>query len=193
MMMSRGVLHQIDRELGLPCSAPTSHFLQLVRNLSAALILFLIFPESAQAQSLAPFLDSSAIAWAEYGGMLAIGWGVGVTGWLVTGHQAVSCLFVEMPRAWKLWQRKILTNSFPIYKYLIGGGLLLLLGTLLVNQLWGVWTQAFDVGIVAGTAVGAAHSFLNAQESGNPIDFLEANQRFLNEKEVTLFTEYERP
>lgn len=192
-MMNRGVLHRIGTALGLACSPPTSHLSQIVRNLSAVLILFLFFPEPAQAQSLAPFLDSGAIAWTEYFGMLAIGWGVGVTGWLVTGHQAVSCLFVEMPRAWKLWRRKILTNSLPIYKYLIGGGLLLLLGTVLVNQLWGVWTQAFDVGIVAGMVVGVANSFLNAQELGNQIDFLEANQRFLNEKEVTLFTEYERP
>jgi hypothetical protein len=51
------------------------------------------------AQSLESFLMPDVMAWAEYFGVLAIGWGVGVTGWLTTGHQAVSCLFVDVPRA----------------------------------------------------------------------------------------------
>lgn len=141
------------------------------------------------AQSLESFLGPGAMAWAEYFGILAIGWGVGVTGWLTTGHQAVSCLFVDMPRAWKLWQKKVLTSSLPVYKYLAGGGLLLVLGTLLVNQLWGIWTQAFDVGIMTGVVVGAGHSFVNAREFGGQIDFLEANERFLNKGKVSLFPE----
>jgi hypothetical protein len=62
------------------------------------LLLFLV-PQSAVAQSLESFLRPDVMAWAEYFGVLAIGWGVGVTGWLTTGHQAVSCLFVDVPRA----------------------------------------------------------------------------------------------
>lgn len=142
------------------------------------------------AQSLESFLRPGVMAWAEYFGIFAIGWGVGVTGWLITGHQAVSCLFVDMPRAWKLWQKKVLTSILPVYKYLAGGGLLLLLGTLLVNQLWGIWTQAFDVGIMTGLVVGAGHSFVNAREFGGQIDFLEANERFLNKNKVSLFPEW---
>lgn len=190
--MDREMIQQVYTPSGLSFPTPMSLGPQIARILPAALILLLV-PESARAQSLVPFIDSGAIAWGEYFGVLATGWGVGVTVWLVTGHQAVSCWFVDMPRAWKLWQKEILTSSLPIYKYLVGGGLLLLLGTFLLNQLWGIWTQAFDVGVMAGVVVGAAHSFMNAQEVGSQIDFLEANQRFLNEKEVSLFTEYERP
>jgi hypothetical protein len=141
------------------------------------------------AQSLESFLMPDVMAWAEYFGVLAIGWGVGVTGWLTTGHQAVSCLFVNMPRAWKLWQKKMLTSSLPVFKYLAGGGLMLLLGTLLFAQLWGIWTQAFDVGMMTGLVVGVGHSFANAREFGGQIDFLEANERFLNKNNVSLFPE----
>jgi hypothetical protein len=98
-----------------------------------------------------------------------------------------------MPRAWKLWQKGILTSRLPIYKYLLGGGLLLVLGIVLVDQLWGVWTKAFDVGVIAGVVVGAWFSFVNARKFRNQIDFLEANQRFLNENKVPLFTESEKP
>lgn len=167
--------------------------MQTARILPVTLVLLLLFPESAGAQSSASIIESGALEWGEYFGMLAIGWGIGVTGWLVTGHQAVSCLFVDMPRAWKLWQKQVLTSSLPIYKYLIGGGLLLLLGTLLLHQLWGIWTQAFDVGVVGGVVVGAGYSFMNVRGYRSQIDFLEANQRFLNENKVPLFTELEKP
>jgi hypothetical protein len=187
------MVQQVDPASGPTYSGPPFLVTQIARIWPATLILFLFFPEMARAQPLAPFIDSGAIAWGESFGVFAIGWGVGVTGWLVTGHQAVSCLFVDVPRAWKLWQKKILTSGLPIYKYLIGGGLLLLLGTVLVDQLWGIWTQAFDVGMVAGVVVGVWFSFMKAREFRNEIDFLEANQRFLNENKVSLFTEYERP
>lgn len=165
--------------------------MQIARVLPATVILLLLCPEPGMADSLLPLTGSEAMAWAEYSGMLAIGWGVGVTGWLVTGHQAVSCLFVDMPHAWKLRQKKVLTSSLPIYKYLIGGGLLLLLGGLLVDQLWGIWTRAFDIGVMLGGLLGVAYSFTNVRGLKNKIDFLEANQRFLNEEKVNLFTEQE--
>lgn len=166
--------------------------MQTARIVLATLVLLLLFPESAGAQSLAPGVKSEIMEWGEYFGMFAIGWGVGVTGWLVTGHQAVSCLVVDIPRAWKLWQKEVLTSSLPIYKYLLGTGLLLLLGTLLVTQLWGIWTQAFDVGVVAGVVVGAGRSFRNPQGHRSQIDFLEANQRFLDENKISLFTKVEK-
>lgn len=165
--------------------------MRLVRFLAVTTALTLLFAPSAAAQTDLSIRGSEVLSWGEYFGMLAIGWGVGVTGWLVTGHQAMSCLFADMPRAWKLWQKKVLTSSLPIYKYLIGGGLLLLLGTILIHQLWGFWTQAFDVGLLAGVVVGAGHSFVTVREQGSQIDFLEANQRFLNEKKVPLFTDYD--
>ncbi|MFB6098562.1 MAG: hypothetical protein ABEK84_05515, partial [Salinibacter sp.] len=113
--------------------------------------------------------------------------------WLVTGHQAMSCLSVDMPRAWRLWRKNVLTSRVPVYKYLLGGSLLIVLGVVLVEQLWGFWEDAFDVGLLAGIVVGAGHSLIKTREEGNQIDFLEANQRFLNEKRVRLFTEYEKP
>lgn len=171
-------------------STPTA--MRFVSLLFAPLML-LVLPPSAMAQASVPGLESGMLEWGEYAGMLAVGWGAGVTGWLVTGHQAVSCLFVDMPRAWKLWRKRVLTSSLPIYKYLIGGALLLVLGTFLMDQLSGVWTHAFDVGVLAGVVVGAVHSFATARKYRNQIDFLEANQRFLNEGEVSLFTEYKKP
>lgn len=164
--------------------------MRLARCLSATvLLLFFVHPASAQTEI--PLNSSEVLVWAEYFGILAIGWGVGVTGWLVTGHQAMTCLFVDMPRAWKLWRNDVLTSSLPIYKYLLGGGFLLTLGTVLIHQLWGIWTQPFDVGLLAGVVVGAGHSFVTGRQEGSQIDFLEANQRFLNEKKVPLFTEYD--
>jgi hypothetical protein len=155
--------------------------------------MFLVLTQPTMAQAGGLGVETGMLQWGEYAGMLAVGWGVGVTGWLVTGHQAVSCLFVDMPRAWKLWRKRVLTSSLPIYKYLIGGGLLLVLGTLLVDQLSGMWTHAFDVGVLAGIVVGAGRSFVTARKYRSQIDFLEANQRFLNEKEVSVFTEYKKP
>lgn len=164
------------------------HFARLVPT---TLVVGLLFVRSATAQTGLPVGVEGLLMWGEYFGMLAIGWGMGVTGWLVSGHQAMVCLFVKMPRAWKLWKKKALTSSLPIYKYLLGGGLLLMLGTILFNQIWGVWSQAYDVGLLTGVIIGAGHSFVNSRKFSNQIDFLEANQRFLNEKKVALFTEYD--
>lgn len=187
-MTDRSTAAQVDTAPRPTCSSSTSSpVLQGPQLLSPTLLFLLLVPQSAMAQSLESFLRPGVVAWAEYFGVLAIGWGVGVTGWLTTGHQAVSCLFVDMPRAWKLWQKKVLTSSLPVFKYLAGGGLLLLLGTLLFDQLWGLWTRAFDVGIMTGLVVGVGHSFANAREFGGQIDFLEANERFLNKNKVSLF------
>ena len=163
-------------------------------QLVLATVFFLLFiVQTATAQTGLPVKEIEILRMFQFFGVFCIGWGVGVTGWLVTGHQAMACLFVDMPRAWKLWQKNVLTSSLPIYKYLIGGGLLLVLGTVLVDQLWGLWFQAFDAGIMAGFVVGAGHSLVNLHEMGSQIDFLEANQRYLNKQRVSLFTEYERP
>lgn len=165
--------------------------MHLARLIPITLVLGLLAVRSAAAQTGLSIHVEEFLTWGEYFGMVAIGWGTGVTGWLVSGHQAMLRLFVDMPRAWKLWQKNALTTSLPIYKYLLGGGLLLMLGTILLNQLWGFWTQPFDVGLLTGVIVGAGHSFVNAQRPANQIDFLEANQRYLNEKKVALFTEYD--
>lgn len=175
-----------------PAVFSISSAMRFVALLFAPLVV-LVLPQPAMGQATGFGVETGMLEWGEYAGMLAIGWGVGVTGWLVTGHQAVSCLFIDMPRAWTLWRKRILTSSLPIYKYLIGGGLLLMLGTVLVDQLSGMWTHAFDVGVLAGVVVGAGHSFVASRRYRSQIDFLEANQRFLNEKKVSLFTEYEKP
>jgi hypothetical protein len=163
--------------------------MRLARLLSATTFLIFLSARSAAAQTGVSAGEMEILNWFEYGGMLAIGWGAGVTSWLVTGHQAMSCLFVNMPWAWKLLRKNVLTSSLPIFKYLFGGGLLLVLGAILVDQVWGIWTQAFDVGLLAGIVVGAGHSFLNMRRVGNRVDFLDANQRYLNEDQVPFFTD----
>lgn len=163
--------------------------MRLARLLPATTFVVLLLAQSAAAQTGVSVSELEILNWFEYGGVLAIGWSAGVTSWLVTGHQAMWCLFVNMPRAWKLLRKNVLTSSLPIYKYLLGGSLLLMLGAILVDQVWGIWTQAFDVGLLAGIVVGAGHSFLNMRHVGNQVDFLEANQRYLNEDQVALFTD----
>ena len=66
-----------------------------------------------------------------------------------------------------------------------------MLGAILVNQLWGFWTPAFNIGLLTGVIIGAGHSVVNVQKPGGPVDFLKANQRYSNENEVPLFTEYD--
>jgi len=123
-------------------------------------------------------------------GILAIGWGMGVTGWLVSGHQAVACFLVKLPRAWMLRRRNVLTSAVPILKYIFAGGLLLGLGGLLAHQVWGLWTQAYDIGLLLGAGTGLVHSVVRMRTLDRPIDFLEANQRYVNEEETPLFSEY---
>jgi hypothetical protein len=152
-------------------------------------LLSLVRPASAQTGVSARGVEM--LIWAEYLGILAVGWGAGVTVWLMTGHPAVTCLFKSMPRAWKLRRKNALKSSLPIFKYLFVGGFLLVLGAILANQLWGLWMQPFGVGVLTGMIVGAGHSVANLRRHGNQIDFLEANQRYLNEDEVVLFTEHD--
>lgn len=167
--------------------------MRFARLRSIVVCVLLLSVRSAAAQQGLAVEEAEVLRMLREVGVFCIGWGVGVTGWLVTGHWAMDCLFVNMPRAWKLRKKNVLNSSLPIYKYLIGGGLLLVLGTVLVDQLWGLWVQAFDLGIGAGLIMGAVYSFMNLQKMGNQLNFLEANQRYLNEKKVSLFTEYERP
>jgi len=129
----------------------------------------------------------------QYAGVFAIGWGVGVVGWLITGDKALVCLFARIPKAWALWRKRVFRNSLPVWKYLFGSILLVGLGTLVARQVWGIWVEAFDIGMLAGAVVGAIHSVSRVQEIGDLINFLEANQRHLNKDRATLFTEYDKP
>lgn len=161
--------------------------MRTTRFVSGAILLFLLFVPSAAAQEGLQVEKTELLAWLEYFGMLAIGLGCGLLAWLVTGHQAMTCIFGRMSRAWSLWQKRVLTSSLPIYKYLVGGILLAGLGVVLALQLWEIWTEAFDIGLLVGGGLGVLHSLTRIRHSGSQIDFLEANQRYLNERKVTLF------
>lgn len=165
--------------------------MRLIRFIPVTTLVLLSLARSAAAQTGVPVRNTEILMWVEYAGILAIGWGVGVTGWLVTGHPAMRYLFVNVPSAWKLRLKNALTSSLPIFKYLLAGGLLLTLGTFLANQLWGIWIQPFDIGLLVGGVVGLGHSFVNIRRRGSKTDFLEANQRYLNESKVDFFTEHD--
>ena len=126
-------------------------------------------------------------------GTFSIGWGVGITGWLVTGRGAFRYLVERMPRAWKLWRRGILTSLIPVLKYALVGVLMGALGGVLTWYLWGSWATAYDVGLVVGALVGAVRSARRVRQKDTPVDFLEANHRYLNDQKVTIFTETEKP
>lgn len=126
-------------------------------------------------------------------GVFAIGWGVGVMGWLITGDKALICLFARIPRAWGLWRKGIFTSILPVWKYLFGGALLIGAGVLLARHVWGIWFGIFDAGIMAGGFVGAIHTLSRLREVGGMMNFLEANQRHLNKDRVSVFTEYDKP
>lgn len=126
----------------------------------------------------------------EQGGYFAIGWGVGVAGWLVSGHQAMSCLFGKMPKAWRLWQKRILANSLPMFKYLAAGILFSGLGAVLGYYAWELFRPAFDAGLLVGAIFGFVYSSRTVYESaGDQIDFLEANQRYINESKAPYFSD----
>jgi len=129
----------------------------------------------------------------EEAGVFSIGWGVGVTAWLATGQQAARHLFSHVPRAWALWRRLVLTSLLPVLKYLFVGGTMAALGTLLLRQLWGLWTGAYDAGLVVGVVMGAVLSMARIRRGRTRLDFLEANQRYLNDQKVPVFTETEKP
>ena len=126
-------------------------------------------------------------------GTFAVGWGTGVVGWLASGHQAAVCFFVKVRWAWLLRRRNVLTSGLPVLKYAIAGSVLLGLGGVLGAEIWGLWNEAYDTGLVAGALTGALHSGWTVRWTGSPIDFLEANQRFVNEDRTALFTQYDKP
>jgi len=126
----------------------------------------------------------------EQAALFAIGWGTGVTAWLLSGHQATSCFLRKVPTAWRLWQNGVLANRFPICKYLAAGLLFTGLGVALGNPLRGLFTSAFDAGLLTGATFGLIHSIrMVYQPESDHIDFLEANQRYLNEENISLFSE----
>lgn len=163
--------------------------MRLIRLVPITTLILLSSARSAAAQTGVPVRSTEILMWAEHAGILAIGWGVGVTAWLITGHPAMRCLFVNVSRAWRLRRKNALTSSLPVFKYLLAGGLLLALGAILAHQLWGIWIRPFDIGLLAGGIVGLGHSFVKIRRPGSKIDFLEANQRYLNEDKVVFFTE----
>jgi len=128
----------------------------------------------------------------EVAGIFAIGVGIGIMAWLVTGQGAFRCLVERAPRAWLLWRRNVLTSLMPVVKYTLMGLLLAALGGYLVQSLWALWTGAYSAGLVAGVAVGAMHSVTRSRRPTR-INFLEANQRYINDEKVSVFTETETP
>lgn len=59
-----------------------------------------------------------------------------------------------------------------------------------MDPLWGLFTPAFDAWLLVGATYGLIHSIRMAhQPDGDHIDFLDANQRYLNEENVDLFSE----
>jgi len=128
----------------------------------------------------------------EAAGIFAVGCGVGIVAWLVTGQGAFRCLGERAPRAWLLWRRDVLTSLIPVLKYTVLGLLVGGLGVYLVQYLWGLWTSAYSAGLVAGALVGAFYSVTRSRR--NPrLNFLEANQRYINDEKVSVFTETEKP
>lgn len=129
----------------------------------------------------------------EAAGVFTVGVGVGTTAWLVTGQEVFRCLGQRVPHAWRLWRRDILTSLVPVFKYLLGAVLIGALGSVLFQYLWGLWTDAYDVGLVVGAGMGAVHSVWHLNQKGVRLEFLEANHRYLNDQKVSVFSETEKP
>lgn len=135
-------------------------------------------------------LSNESVIRLERAGYAAIGWGTGVTAWLLSGHLATSALLRNVPKAWRLWQGNVLKSCLPVFKYLTVGFLFSGLGALLGYYLWGLSIQAFDVGLLVGTTYGSIYSLHRVYHSADDqIDFLEANQRYLNEGKVAVFSD----
>ncbi|WP_263786397.1 hypothetical protein [Salinibacter grassmerensis] len=128
----------------------------------------------------------------EGAGIFAIGCGVGIVAWLVTGQGAFRCLGRRAPRAWLLWRRDVLTSFLPVLKYTVIGLVMGALGVYLVQYLWGLWTSAYSAGLVVGGVVGAVYSATRSHRHSQ-LNFLEANQRYINDENVSVFTETEKP
>jgi len=132
-----------------------------------------------------------AMYWFNFAAILAIGWGVGVVAWLLTGHQATYYFVSNVPRAQRLWRCNVLTSRIPILKYLTGGLLLLALGAVLMKQLWGLWIRPFDIGLIVGGATGLLNSLIGPQDRSKQVDFLLANRRYVDDSKVAISTEDE--
>lgn len=128
----------------------------------------------------------------EAAGIFAIGAGVGIMAWVVTGQGAFRCLVERAPRAWLLWRRNVLTSLVPVVKYTLVGLLLGALGGYLVQSLWALWTGAYSAGLGTGVAAGAMYSVTRLRRPSQ-MNFLEANQRYINDEKVSVFTETEKP
>lgn len=135
-------------------------------------------------------LSSQSLRQLEQTGYFAIGWGTGVTGWLLSGHLAIFYLLRKAPRAWRLWRKDVLLSPLPVFKYLAVGLFSLGLGAIGGYRLWDFFMQVFNAGLLVGAVLGFLYSIRKVyQSAGNQIDFFEANQRYLNRDEVPLFSE----
>lgn len=153
-------------------------------------IFFLVCALFAVVQGWLCVGSVQSVARLEQAGLFSFGWGTGVTAWLLSGHQSTSCLLRKIPAAWKLGRKGVLVSRLPVFKYLVAGLLFAGLGVALVVPLWGLFTPAFDVGLLVGAVFGLVHSVRTAYQSGvDKIDFLDANQRYLSEENVTLFSD----
>jgi len=149
-----------------------------------------VHPVPQEAETYRLFVNR-LLDWLQYLAVVATGFGIGLGGWLLTGHQATWCLLAQMPMAWTLRRRQVLTSALPFLKYVTGGLLLLASGGILVHYLWGVWTQPFDYGLLFGVALGLVNSLRNppGDGAGSQVDFLLANERHVDKSQVTIFSD----
>lgn len=122
--------------------------------------------------------------WLDYLAVVGIGWGVGVSGWVAAGHQACKCLFLNTPSSWTLWRQDVLTSPWPLFKYVFGGILLLVLGVVAGRELVSLWSSPFQTGVWAGGVTGVFWSLRRLSEGASQVDFLLSNRRYVDERRV---------
>lgn len=160
-----------------------------MRILLSAVVLWglVLFGVEGSGQSTYSAIVEELLRWGEYVGILAVGWGTGIFGWLGTAHWAGSLLLSKMPRAWRLYRQGVLTSQIPFFKYLGGGLLLLVLGALGGRELPDLWTETFDTGLWVGAACGLLWSIKNFPFRTKMVDFLLSNKRYVDKRKVSLF------
>lgn len=171
---------------------PPSMYTALLSRFSAflAALSLLVFtgPEVSilEAEDYVAFMEGM-LQWGEYAGFFAVGWGTGALVWLITAHQALRCLFFDLPQGWTLWQNGVLTSVLPALKYLMTGALFLGATAFLAQQLVGTWDEGFYVGVLAGAITGALWSTEKGWQGKAPIDFLLRNRRYVDTNKIPMF------
>ena len=160
--------------------------------LTALTLLVSTGPDASlvEAENYLAFMERM-LQWGDYAGMFAVGWGTGVFVWVITAHQALRCLFFDLPQGWTLWQNGILTSVLPACKYLVGGALFLGAGTFLARELMGPWSQGFSIGVLAGVVAGALWSLEKGWKGQLQIDFLLRNRQYVDTNKVPMFKHVE--